>query len=57
MVEKVKVLFSVNTVEELKQLFSSFNKEINNYMRYSGTWSHVPSLSQHINYEEIGTSI
>lgn len=55
--EKVKVLFSVNTVEELKQLFSSFNEEINNYMRYSGTWSHVPSLSQHINYEAIGTSI
>ena len=55
--EKVKVLFNVNTIEELKQLFSSFNDEINNYMRYSGAWGHVPSLSQHINYDEIGTSI
>ena len=55
--EKVKVLFQVNTVEELKKLFARFNEESNTRMRYSGTWNYVPSLRQHINYDEIGTSV
>lgn len=55
--EKVKVLFNVNTIEELKQLFNSFSEDINQNMRYPGSWGYVSELSQHINYDEIGTSI
>lgn len=55
--EKVKVLFGVNTIEEIKQLFETFSDEINKHMRYTTTFSYVAPLSHHINYKEIGTSI
>lgn len=55
--EKTKVLFGVNTVDELKILFKSFNEEDNQNMRYSVSSDHVAPLSYHIDYDKIGTSI
>lgn len=54
--EKIKVLFNVNTVEELKQLFKQFSNDANDYIHYSSKCSVLP-LSHHIKYDEIGTSI
>ncbi|MBR1754863.1 hypothetical protein IJ732_08520, partial [bacterium] len=55
--EKIKILFEVNTIEELKQLFNNFSEDANNYMSYSGGSGHVMPLKHHIDYDEIGTSI
>lgn len=51
--EKIKVLFNVNTVDELKQLFNQFNEDVNKGMSYSAKGSVLP-LKHHINYDEIG---
>ena len=54
---KIKILFGVNTIDELKTLFNSFDEELNKYMRHQGTFNYVAPLKYHINIEEIGTSI
>lgn len=55
--EKVKVLFGVETIDELKQLFSQFNEEINAQIRHYGSMYNVLPLKHHINFDEIGTYI
>lgn len=55
--EKIKVLFGVKTTEELKQLFSQFNEEINTQIRHYGSMYGIMPLKNHINYDEIGIFI
>lgn len=55
--EKIKILFGVKTITELKELFGNFNDESNQQVRYLTTFQHLMSLNYHIKYEEIGSSI
>jgi len=51
--EKIKGLFTVSNIEELKQLLSRYEQPQN--YRYPGSYNSVPSLLEHIKPEDIGT--
>lgn len=55
--EKVKVLFDVNTPQEMIELFKTFNEEKYKNYGYERSFETVPFLSYHINFNEIATSI
>ncbi len=55
--EKVKVLFGVDTVDELKSLFRSFNEAENANVRHPGTVYSVMPIKHQINIDEIATSV
>ena len=56
--EKVKKLFNVSSINELKEKLSEIQKNDNNNdrMRYSGTFDSVTPIYQVINTEKLGTT-
>ena len=55
--EKIKKLFGVKTIEELRNKISGINEDYAQYMRHSNTWEQVPSIKWQIVPEEIGTML
>ena len=54
--EKIKILFNVNTKEELNTIIENFDKTVDN-RGYRGSFNPIPYLKWQINPEEICTSV
>lgn len=48
---KIKILFKINTVEEMKKIFKEF---VNPYRGYNGICASIPNITSHVNPDEIG---